>query len=108
MTRLAVAVATGMVLAASMLPTNVVAQDAATTVETRIGRLEFTHDFANGYPTMETVEKLFDEMDFQRATQAYLWSLPVVAFAQWQYEQENALGAKSGDIVLYHMYCSPF
>jgi hypothetical protein len=26
-------------------------------IETRIGTLSFTHDFANGYPTKETVEK---------------------------------------------------
>ena len=44
--------------------------------ETRIGELEFTHDFANGYPTNATVEKIFDEMDFQRAVQAYLWAIP--------------------------------
>ena len=24
-------------------------------IETRIGKLSFTHDFANGYPTKETV-----------------------------------------------------
>jgi len=50
-------------------------------VETRIGTLDFTHDFANGYPTDQTVEKLYDERDFQRGCQAYLWSLPAVAFA---------------------------
>src|SRR6478672_3797946 len=38
-------------------------------IETRIGRLEFTHDFANGYPTDATVEKPYDERDFQRACQ---------------------------------------
>ena len=42
-------------------------------VETRIGKLEFTHDFANGYPTDATVQTLFNEMDFQRACQAYIW-----------------------------------
>ena len=26
----------------------------------------------NGYPTAATAQKLYDEMDFQRATQAYL------------------------------------
>lgn len=40
--------------------------------ETRIGRLTFTHDLANGYPTNETTERLFDAMDFQRACQLYL------------------------------------
>jgi hypothetical protein len=42
------------------------------TLDTRIGKLTFTHDFANGYPTEETVQKLYDERDFQRAVQAYL------------------------------------
>ena len=45
---------------------------AQETVHTRIGDLDFTHDFANGYPTDATVEKLFNEMDFQRAVQAYI------------------------------------
>lgn len=53
-------------------------------IETRMGTLEFTHDFANGYPTDATIDKLYDERDFQRACQAYLWSLPAVSFASWQ------------------------
>ena len=32
-----------------------------------------------GYPTKDTVTKLYDEMDFQRAMQAYLWSFPAVS-----------------------------
>src|SRR5262249_7346698 len=46
------------------------------TLTTRIGKLSFHHDFAKGYPRKETVEKLYDERDFQRACQAYLWGLP--------------------------------
>jgi hypothetical protein len=53
-------------------------------IETRIGPLEFTHDFANGYPTDATIDRLYDERDFQRACQAYLWSLPAVSFRSWQ------------------------
>ena len=75
-------------------------------LQTRIGQLRFTHDFANGYPTDETVEKLFDEIDFQRACQAYLWSIPVVAFAEWQRAHEEIFGAKSGDVVVYDTYQS--
>ncbi|MEM6889437.1 MAG: DUF1254 domain-containing protein [Pseudomonadota bacterium] len=71
------------------------------TIESRIGPLEFTHDFENGYPTCETQEKLFDEMDFQRATQAYIWGIPIVSFAQWQRQHEDVFEAQSGDIVLY-------
>ena len=72
-------------------------QQPGTTFDTRIGKLEFTHDFANGYPTRETVEKLYDERDFQRACQAYLWSIPAVSFAEWQHGQAS-FGAKNGDI----------
>jgi len=82
------------------------APEGGETLDTRIGKLSFTHDFANGYPTKETVEKLFDEMDFQRATQAYLWAIPLVSFAQWQHEHENVFKAKSGDIVYYPDYVS--
>jgi hypothetical protein len=68
-------------------------------VETRIGALQFTHDFANGYPTDATVEKLYDERDFQRACQAYLWSLPAVSFTAWQRGITKELGAGNGQIV---------
>jgi len=68
-------------------------------VATRIGTLDFTHDFANGYPTDATVEKLYDERDFQRACQAYLWALPAVAFTSWQRGTNQQLGAKNGQIV---------
>ncbi len=76
------------------------------TISTRIGDLSFTHDFANGYPTEETVKLLFDEMDFQRACQAYIWGIPIVAFAQWQKEHEETFGARSGEIVYYPDYVS--
>jgi len=68
-------------------------------IETHIGRLEFTHDFANGYPTDATVDRLYDERDFQRACQAYLWSLPAVSFASWQRGVTRDLGARNGQIV---------
>ena len=49
---------------------------------------------------------LFDELDFQRACQAYLWAIPIVSFAQWQYANETTIGAKFGDIVFYPDYFS--
>jgi hypothetical protein len=73
-------------------------------IETRIGTLEFTHDFANGYPTDSTIQKLYDERDFQRACQAYLWSLPAVAFTAWQRGTTQQLGAKNGQIVAILSY----
>jgi hypothetical protein len=74
------------------------------TVKTRIGELLFTHDFKNGYPTDETVKKLYDEIDFQRACQAYLWGLPIASIAQWQNEHEEVFGADDGDFVIYTSY----
>jgi len=73
-------------------------------VETRIGTLDFTHDFANGYPTDETIEKLYDERDFQRACQAFLWSLPAVSFAMFQRGLTKGLGARNGQLVALLSY----
>jgi hypothetical protein len=69
-------------------------------IDTRIGKLSFE----GGYPSHETIDKLYDEMDFQRATQAYLWAIPLMGFAQWQATCENVLGAKDGDLVSYTSY----
>jgi len=55
-------------------------------VETRLGTLEFF----DGFPSDATVEKLYDNLDFQRAVQAYLLAIPAVnqaamrrALLQW-------------------------
>ena len=46
-------------------------------VETRLGTLKFF----DGFPDKTTVEKLYDNLDFQRAVQAYLLALPAVNMA---------------------------
>ncbi len=46
-------------------------------VETRLGTLEFF----DGFPTDASVEKLYENLDFQRAVQAYLLALPPVSMA---------------------------
>lgn len=66
-------------------------------VKTRIGELTFE----NGHPSTATVEKLFEETDFQRACQAYLWALPIVSFAEFQRAHEKVFGAADGDVVIY-------
>lgn len=73
-------------------------------VQTRIGELTFTQDFAAGYPTDATIDKLFDEIDFQRASQAYIWAIPLVSMAQWQYAYNVTLGAENGQIVFLNGY----
>src|SRR5277367_732662 len=74
------------------------------TINTRIGTLSFTHDFANGYPTRETVEKLYDERDFQRACQVYLWSMPMVSFGEVEHVLMTAPGAVYGNIIKIDTY----
>ncbi len=77
---------------------------AQETIDTRVGPLSFTHDFTTGYPTNETVTKLFEELDFQRAVQAYIWSIPLVSMAQWRRAHEETLGAENGQIVFVESY----
>jgi len=77
---------------------------AQSTIDTRIGPLSFTHGFRTGYPTDATVRKLYDELDFQRAVQAYIWAVPMISMAQWRWSHENELGAKNGEIVVIESY----
>lgn len=46
-------------------------------VETRLGTL----NFFDGFPDKATAEKLYDNLDFQRAVQAYLLGIPAVSQA---------------------------
>jgi hypothetical protein len=46
-----------------------------TKVETRLGTLRFF----DGFPDNATEERLYDNLDFQRAVQAYLLALPPVS-----------------------------
>jgi hypothetical protein len=87
-----------LLLAALAFPIAVNAQTQMT--DTRIGKLEFDH----GLPTEKTVAALYDEMDFQRACQAYLWALPIVNIGEWQRAHEMDFGAADGDIVIYTTY----
>lgn len=67
------------------------------TIQTRIGELAFE----NGYPARESVESLYDAIDFQRACQAYIWALPIVGMAEWQTVHEEQFNAEDRDIVVY-------
>lgn len=67
------------------------------TLNTRIGQLSFER----GLPTEATVKKLFDELDFQRAVQAYIWGLPIVGMAEAKIAQLANTGAQDGDVGIY-------
>src|SRR5262245_59405270 len=68
------------------------------TVGTPIGdvKLQF------GLPANSDEERrIYDQMDFQRATQTYIWAIPFVAMAQWKYAHLNEIGAAELETVLY-------
>jgi len=69
----------------------------AQTVETRIGALTFE----NGFPSDASVARLYAEMDFQRACQAYLWGLPAVGFHALHRAQLDTLGVRDGEVSLF-------
>jgi hypothetical protein len=54
-----------------------------------------------GFPTDETVLKLYDELDFQRGVQAYLWALPIVEMAEWKRAHNEDFGAGNLDFITY-------
>jgi hypothetical protein len=73
------------------------------TVETRIGTLSFD----NGYPSEETGRKLFDEMDYQRAVQAFLWAYPAVSFESIRIGTKRDLGADLNDMIIADNFADP-
>lgn len=66
-------------------------------INSRLGKLELD----NGYPTEATTRAIYDDIDFQRACQAYLWALPVMGMVQWQAEQRDKFSAGNLDFVDY-------
>lgn len=65
--------------------------------DSRIGKLTFE----SGYPSAETVQKLYDEMDFQRACQAYIWGIPAVGLHEWSKAHFDVFKAKNGEMLSY-------
>ena len=78
----------------------VAATTQAQTVDTRVGKL----DFELGVPTQATVKNLYDQMDFQRACQLYIWALPLVGFEQLQATLEGSAGALPDDVAIFKGY----
>src|SRR5437763_1502347 len=86
---------------------SVSAADSTSTVQTDAAAqtIEPTKIEMDGeLPSKGSIPALFDEMDYQQATQCYLWALPIVSFAEWQRIQFNDFGATNNDLVLYNSY----
>jgi hypothetical protein len=73
------------------------------TTDTRLGTL----NFEKGFPSEETTRKVFDEIDYQRAVQAYLWGYPAVSFESIRIGSKRDLGADLNDFVIADNYADP-
>jgi hypothetical protein len=73
---------------------------AARSLPGRLGEIEFDGEL----PVRGDLGRVFDELDYQMACQAYLWALPLVSYAQWKQQHYEVFGATSSDLVLYVSY----
>ncbi len=89
------------VLASTLSVTCAHSQDTTPdSVKTRLGTLSFER----GFPTEETTRKLFDEMDYQRAVQAYLWAYPAVSFEAIRIGLKRDIGIDLNDFAIADNY----
>ena len=69
-------------------------------VNTAIGTIQLNKDLP---ATPGDAAWIFRALDTQFATQAYLWALPIVAYAEWK-EAQTSFGAGGTDLVVYSTY----
>jgi len=66
-------------------------------INTPYGNVSIEHNYIT-----KGSQELFDAMDFQRASQAYIWTTPAVSYKQWQVTQAETFNAhKLGEFVVY-------
>ncbi|KZY73058.1 CDP-4-dehydro-6-deoxy-D-glucose 3-dehydratase [Oleiphilus sp. HI0071] len=74
-------------------------------LDTRIGELTFENNYLVGVPTEQSRNKIFDAIDFQRACQAYIWSVPMTSFYAWKQSLYD-MGGEDGQIHYFESYDS--
>jgi hypothetical protein len=89
--------------ACSQTQAQVEAPAQAQAADTRLGELSFEH----GFPTEETTQKVFDELDYQRAVQAYLWAYPAVSFESLRIGTQHDLGVELNDLIIADNFADP-
>jgi len=57
-------------------------------IDTPVGEIELAHSYFDEDASI----RLFDEMDYQRVVQAYIWSHPLVSVTTWREQQAAAYG----------------
>jgi len=88
---------TNTLLAAVLVGALAAASANAQTIDTRLGKLAVE----SGYPSKESIAKLTDEMDYQRACQAYVWGLPIVGLTEWQKTHDDVYKVRNGQLVIF-------
>ena len=97
-------VLSAVVLAALATTTPVSAKDVLSgRVETHIGRVELQ----GGYPSASSVKNIYDEIDFQRASQAYIWATPIVAMEAIRRANKRDWGVDYNEVGLVDGYTTP-
>ena len=76
---------------------------AAETVETSIGPIELQ----SGYPSDQSVTKIYDTIDFQRACQAYVWAVPIVSLNELRLANVRDWGVDFNEVGICNQYTSP-
>ncbi len=60
------------------------------TIQTPVGDIELTDSYFDD----DASKRLFDEMDYQRGVQAYIWSTPLVSITTWRDNQGEVYGVE--------------
>lgn len=68
------------------------------TVRTATGEIQVERGLPAG---AADAQALYDELDYQRACQCYLWALPIVSMAEWKSQHREVFGGTDGDLVSY-------
>lgn len=75
----------------------------AQSVDTRIGKI----DLQAGYPSEASVTKLYDELDFQRAVQVYIWAIPTVALDSLRIANKRDWGVDYNGVGIVDRFTTP-
>lgn len=78
----------GQALADTAVPLEKATLQGNETISTPAGEVELI----NSHISDDSAKRLFDEMDLQRASQAYIWSTPLVSITTWRDSQHDTFG----------------
>jgi hypothetical protein len=59
--------------------------------------------FKESYPTPEASARLYDELQFQRAVQVYLWALPAMNMVAMRDRQAATFGAGNNVLAVFNV-----